>query len=560
MNYQVSRDGSSFLLFGLGKGGAYRLSYVSIANPVPRPVDIQGRIAGFGNASDDDFVVLAQNASANLEVLHIAFDSGEVTRTDDLGDASDVAFDGSGQVRDVRSARGVWRAVGTVALHSEPTSVQKGASVVSASDDGKNLWFRDVDVQGFKVLRRLNVDTQQWSLASDVTGADVSWITINPMTGVVDGYARAEAEPQWVAMPNIATDLKHLTSRLLGSPYLISRSADDRIWLLASMTSQLPVGYYTYDRSSGRLDHLLSAREVAQSRPMPHSLAQWVRSTDGTRIQVLVSPPSPEACHTPRCPFVVKLHGGPHHRDDLTFDPETYWLQSLGYWVVRVNFRGSTGFGNAFAHASNREWGRKVIDDIASAVTWFVRTFPVNKTEGAAIGGSFGGFASIALATSHPDTVRCVASLNGGGDLEAFATLLPERVPRMAQDIHEEVGDVRLANDVHDIRLQSPLSHIAAARARFLVEYGERDTTSVVEESSRFAQALRQHAKPVVEVIYHDEGHELANPENRRYHFQLIRVFLNSCFDGIPFAAKDQQPNGVSVNNTSGPDSHPGSL
>lgn len=557
MNYQVSRDGSAFLLFGHGKGGAPSLSYVSVTNPVTRPVEVKANIAGFGSASVDDFVVLTQDPSAHLHVLHIAFGSGKVIRTDDLGDVSDVAFDGTGRVRSVRSEQGVWGTMGHAPRQGQPAPAS--ASVVSASNDGKDLWFTDVDAKGFKVLRRLNVGTQQWSLASDAKDADVSWVTVNPKTGGVDGYAKAEAEPQWVTMPDIAADVKHLTAMLMGVPYVIARSSDDRIWLFALMSSRTPVGYYTYDRSSGRVVHLFWAREFFSDEPMLPSVARWIRSADGTPIQVLVSPPSPKICHTAQCPFVVKLHGGPHHRDDLTFDPETYWLQSLGYWVVRVNFRGSTGFGDAFAHASNREWGRKVIDDVAGAVDWFVLTFPADKTKGAAMGGSFGGFAAMALATSHPDAVRCVASLNGGGDLEAFATLLPQRQQHMASDIHEEVGDVQRTSDLRDIRQQSPATHIAAAKARFLVEYGEQDTTSVSEESSRFAQALRQQGKPVLEVIYHNEGHELTDPDNRRYHFQLLSDFLSSCFEGTHLSADEGRPGGVSLNDASVPDTHPGS-
>jgi pimeloyl-ACP methyl ester carboxylesterase len=557
MNYQVARDGSSFLLFGHGKGGAPSLSYVSATDLVTHPVEVQGSIAGFGGASVDDFVVLTQDQSAHLHVLHIAFGSGNVTRTDDLGDVSDVAFDGSGRVRAVRSGQGVWGPIGHASRQGQPAPAS--ASVVSASNDGKDLWFTDVDAKGFKVLRRLNVGTQQWSLASNAKDTDVSWITVNPKTGGVDGYAKAEAEPQWVTMPDIAADVKHLTAMLMGVPYVIARSSDDRIWLFALMSSRIPVGYYTYDRSSGRVVHLFWAREFFSDEPMLPSVARWIRSADGTPIQVLVSPPSPQTCHTPQCPFVVKLHGGPHHRDDLTFDPETYWLQSLGYWVVRVNFRGSIGFGDVFAHASNREWGRKVIEDVAGAVDWFVQTFPADKTKGAAMGGSFGGFAAMALATSHPDAVRCVASLNGGGDLEAFATLLPQRQPHMAGDIREEVGDVQRAIDLRDIRQQSPAAHIDSAKAHFLVEYGEQDTTSVSEESSRFAQALRQQGKPVLEVIYHNEGHELTDPDSRRYHFQLLSDFLSSCFEGTPLSADQGRPGGVSLNDTSVPDTHPGS-
>lgn len=548
MNYQVSRDASSFLLFGHGKGGAPSLSYVSVAEPVPRPVEIQGSVAGFGNASRDDFVVLAQDASGRLDVLHIAFDSGAMARADHLGDVGDVAFDGRGEVKAVRSAQGIWGAVGAAPKHGKPAPAS--ASVIAATDDGKAVWFTDVDARGFKILRRLNTESQQWTLASNLEGTGVSWITTSPLTGVVDGYAKAEAEPRWVPTADVAADFNYLSAALRATPFVVSRSADDRIWLVASMSSGTPIGYDAYDRISRHVSPLFSAREPVADKPMPPSMARWIQSKDGTRLQVLVSPPSPQSCRAEPCPFVVLLHGGPHHRDDLTFDPETYWLESLGYWVLRVNFRGSTGFGDAFTKASHREWGGKVIDDVAAAVDWFVRTFPADRSRGAAMGGSFGGFASVALATSHPDAVRCVASLSGGGDLETFATLLPRRRPDMATDIHEEVGDVRRDGDLRVIRQQSPMTHVASAKASFLIEYGAQDTTSVSEESSHFAQAMRQRSMPVTEVVYRDEGHEIGDPENRRYHFQLLSGFLDSCFGGTRFSPDEGRPEGVSVNGT----------
>ena len=555
MNYQVSRDGSSFLLLGHGDSDAPSLSFVSKSIRNSRPVNVDGTIAGFGNASPDDFVVLVQDKASRLHVLHIGFDTGTMAGTENLGESVDVAFDGRAEARAVQTARDLWMPLGAAARM--PTRIPSSAHIIAASNDGKSLWFTDVDDNGFKVLRILDTESQKWSLASRANKVDVSWTTFNPTTGALDGYVEAEAAPRWVTTngAGAGADIRHLSKVLLGAPYIVSRSDDDRMWLVASMSSQTPVNYYVYDRFNHKLSRIFSARSTVPDALMPASIARWIRSPDGTRIQALVSPPSAAACQGERCPFVVKVHGGPHRRDDLTFDPETYWLQSLGYWVLRVNFRGSTGFGDEFANASDREWGRKVIDDIASSIDWFKQTFPVDGTKGAAMGGSFGGFASIALATRYPNSVSCAASLNGGGDLEAFATLLPKRQPHMAAVIQREVGNTLVAADIRDIREQSPINHIAKAKARFLIEYGARDTVSVSEESSRFAESLRKGSKHVAEAVYHTEGHELVDTASRQYHFRLLAGFLESCFEGAPLDGGPVAPQDVSFHNP--PDPYP---
>ncbi|WP_201314344.1 prolyl oligopeptidase family serine peptidase [Dyella sp. EPa41] len=544
MGYQVSADGSSYLLFERPDGGRPVLLYVPSPAAPPRLIDLQETIAGFGEESGDAFVVLTQDRSANLHVQRVDFGSGYLAIGAELGRSRDVGFDGRGLLRAIRQPDGAWRGLNTA---MGPGYVPAGSdSVVSASNNGRYLWFRSMDEQGFRILKRIDLRGDQPVRVERMTEADITWTTINPTTGEVDAYASTKAAPYWVASSLLAPELQALTSSLRAFPYIVSRSQDDRVWLIASMSAREPPRYYIYHRSSGELTYMFAARPSERDGPMPETMVHWLDGGDGVRLQVLVSPPS-HTCRVTACPFVVKLHGGPHRQDTSTFDPETYWLQSLGFWVLRVNFRGSTGFGDQFAHASNREWGGKVIDDIAIAVDWFTRRYHVNRTAGISMGGSFGGFAALALAAKRPDTVACSASLNGGGDLEAFAQLLPQRLPGMATDIHTEVGDVHIAEEATSIRAQSPMTHVARIQARMLVEYGDKDTTSVMEESSNFALAARGTGKSALEAIYRGEGHELAAPPARAYHYELLRHFLHTCVDARLAEPLPSPPPNVSI-------------
>ena len=203
---------------------------------------------------------------------------------------------------------------------------------------------------------------------------------------------------------------------------------------------------------------------------------------------------------------MLLIHGGPHHKDGNRYDAEAAWLHRSGYWVLRVNYRGSTGFGAAFANASDHEWGGLVIEDIRAALRWFKSLSGVNPRLGVAYGQSFGGFASIALAVSDPQAVPCAASLNGGGDLAAFATLVPQRRPNMAEDLKKEVGDPSDPSGQLLIESQSPMTNLKESPVKFLVEYGETDTVSVPEESANFIAALQNHGNSYIAVRYKNEG------------------------------------------------------
>ena len=162
------------------------------------------------------------------------------------------------------------------------------------------------------------------------------------------------------------------------------------------------------------------------------------------------------------------------------------------------------------------------------------------------MGTSYGGFASVALATFYPSSVQCSASLNGGGDLRSFAKLVPERRPDMAEDIHKEVGDVTAPDDLDRILAQSPAEHLDGSTVPFLIEYGALDKISAPEQSTGFIERLARANHAYVSVQYPDQGHTLSTQQAKAFHFRLLRKWLARC-TANPSADLPAAPAGTAV-------------
>jgi len=219
------------------------------------------------------------------------------------------------------------------------------------------------------------------------------------------------------------------------------------------------------------------------------------------------------------------VHGGPWARDAWGYDPQGQWLANRGYAVVQVNFRGSTGFGKAFLNAGNGEWGVGAMqDDLTDAVGWAVSQGIARPDRICILGGSYGGYAALAGLTFTPDLYTCGVDIVGPSNIKTLFESIPPYWAPAKKELVLRVGDVE--NDPALNERISPLFHVDKIDDPLMVLQGANDPRVKIAESDQIVTAMREKDLPVTYIVFPDEGHGFARPENRLDAFARIERFL----------------------------------
>ena len=330
------------------------------------------------------------------------------------------------------------------------------------------------------------------TLADDPT-YDVASAELNPVTRAVEivSYLRARLEHQ-VLDPALAPDVDAITALHPGDAFLISRDHADRTWTVGFTADDGPVAYYAFDRGE-RAGRFLFTQHDDLARyelsPMePFAFA----ARDGLEINGYLT--FPPGGGRQGLPAVLYVHGGPWARDTWGYDPTAQWLANRGYLCVQVNYRGSTGYGKAFLNAGDREWGRRMHEDLIDAVEHIVGLGFADRSRVGIYGGSYGGYAALVGATFTPDVFRCAVDVVGPSNLRdaprddpavleaaRLAVPSPGRPPR---------------DDVDLLWERSPLSRVADIRIPLLIAQGANDPRVKMSESDQIVEALRERGIP----------------------------------------------------------------
>jgi dipeptidyl aminopeptidase/acylaminoacyl peptidase len=230
--------------------------------------------------------------------------------------------------------------------------------------------------------------------------------------------------------------------------------------------------------------------------------------------------------------MVLVPHGGPWGRDRWGYDGWHQWLANRGYVVLTVNFRASTGFGKAFINAGNREWGAKMHDDLIDAVDWAIEQGIADPARVAIMGGSYGGYATLAGLTFTPDKFACGVDLVGPANLVTLLETMPPYWKPQVELFTTRVGDFRTEDGRKFLASRSPLTYADRICRPLLIGQGANDPRVKQAESDQIVQAMQAKGIPVTYVLYPDEGHGFARPENRLSFNAIAEAFLSECLGG----------------------------
>ena len=200
--------------------------------------------------------------------------------------------------------------------------------------------------------------------------------------------------------------------------------------------------------------------------------------------------------------------------------------------VISVNFRGSTGFGKAFVNAGDREWGRRMHDDLIDAVEWAVAEGIADSERIAIMGGSYGGYATLVGLTFTPEVFACGVDIVGPSNLITMLDTIPPYWEPEAAMERVRIGDKTTEEGRAFLRERSPLTHVERISRPLLIGQGVNDPRVKQSESDQIVDAMTASAIPVTYVLYPDEGHGFVRPENNLSFMAVAEAFLAKCLGG----------------------------
>ena len=432
--------------------------------------------------------------------------------------------DGSMSLVTRDSADGDWRELLAIPAEDSLTT-----GPVAFSADGRSLLLvSSVDAQAARLIR-VELATGATEVLAEDPAADVSSVRLNPDTREPQIVTILKARSQYhVLDPSVATHLDAIRALHHGDPVFADADDADRVWLVAFTNDAGPVSFYAYDTETGTGSFLfehqpeLSKYELAAMEPVSY------QSRDGLTINgYLTFPPGADRRDLPT---VLLVHGGPWARDAWGFDPQAQWLANRGYLCIQVNFRGSAGYGKAFLNAGDREWGANMQNDLSDAVAHAISQGWTDPSLVAIIGGSYGGYAALAGAAFTPDLYRCAVDIVGPSNLITLIETIPPYWAPMIAQFHRRVGDP--AKDKDFLWSRSPLSAAEQIRIPLLIAQGANDPRVKQAESEQIVAALEKAGIEHDYMLFEDEGHGFAKPENRLKFFAAADRFLSRYLGG----------------------------
>jgi dipeptidyl aminopeptidase/acylaminoacyl peptidase len=309
-----------------------------------------------------------------------------------------------------------------------------------------------------------------------------------------------------------------------------SSTRDEQLFLISASSDQDPGATYLFDRKTKKLTPQYRVYEKIPREHLSPMQAITYKSSDGLVVPAFLT--LPKGVVAKNLPLVVFPHGGPWGRDQWGYNPISQFLANRGYAVLQPNFRGSTGYGKKFLNAGNKEWGQKMQDDITWGVKHLVAQGIADPKRVGIMGGSYGGYATLAGVAFTPDVYAVGVSIVGPSNLITLLDSIPPYWEFIRNLFYVRMGDPSTPEGKAQLERQSPLNSATKIKAPLLVVQGANDPRVNKAESDQIVIALRDRGFPVEYLVAPDEGHGFARPVNNLAMFAASEKFLAKYLKG----------------------------
>ena len=305
---------------------------------------------------------------------------------------------------------------------------------------------------------------------------------------------------------------------------VVSRTKDEQDWLVTAVSDTEPGETLLFDRKTQTLTPEFKVREKLPRADLAQMKAVTYKSSDGLEIPAYLT--LPQGAEAKNLPTLIIPHGGPWGRDQWGYNPLAQFFANRGYAVLMPNFRGSTGYGRTFLDAGNLEWGRKMQDDLTWGAKFLVSQGIADPKRLGILGGSYGGYATLAGVAFTPDLYAAAVDIVGPSNLITLMDSIPPYWESIRTMFYKRMGDPNTPQGKALLVEESPLTSAEKIRTPLLVAQGANDPRVNRREAEQIVIALRDRGFPVEYILAPDEGHGFARPVNNLALFMASEKFL----------------------------------
>ncbi len=390
---------------------------------------------------------------------------------------------------------------------------------------------RVISSVGANAARLLETDviTGETEVIAEDAQYDAGSLLVHPRTHALEAVAFTRARQEWVLLdPSLQEDFDALAGVRDGDWEIVSRDLADRTWVVAYSPDDGPVCYHTYDRAARRATPLFSSQPALDAYRLAKMEPVTFPARDGMTLYGYLT--LPVGAEPRGLPFVLLVHGGPWARDSWGYSASVQHLANRGYGVLQINFRGSTGYGKAYLNAGDREWAGKMHTDLLDGKAWAVARGCADPQRVAIMGGSYGGYATLVGLAFTPDEFACGVDIVGPSNILTLLETIPPYWEPIIAMFHKRVGNPQTEPEF--LEACSPLHQADRITRPLLIGQGANDPRVKQAESDQIVAAMRGHGLPVEYLVFPDEGHGFARPENSRKFAAATEAFLAQYLGG----------------------------
>ncbi len=404
------------------------------------------------------------------------------------------------------------------------------SGVLGFMQDNERVLFEDSSDSNTSSLCTYKLDTGETQQIFNDPNYDISGSWTDLELDKVTAVSVYADKLEWhVLDDSFQPDYDVLSAIDEGSFEIFGSSEGDAYWLVAYMSDTSEMDYYVYDMAQKEATFLFNARpEVGELDLSPVEPMSFT-AADGLKIEGYAT--FPLDSDRKDLPTVVLVHGGPWVRDTWEYNPEVQFLANRGYLVLQVNYRGSSGYGKDFLLAGDKEWGRKMHQDILDAVDYAVDQGWTDSERVGVYGASYGGYEALVSAAFSSDVFQCAVDAFGPSSLLTFIKAIPPQWSVEYQDLIRSVGDPD--TEAEDMKARSPLYFAEDIEIPMLIAQGENDVRVPQSESKQMVDALQKAGVPVTYMLFPDTGHGFNSLQARVDFYSEMESFFSEHLGGL---------------------------